>query len=102
METKHTPGPWRWAAPHPGQFELVAGIERVMWRGRMDDDGCDSGLMLDIDPNSPDARLIAAAPELLEALLRMEEHFREWQADDKYTTDLFCLARAAINKAIGA
>lgn len=49
----------------------------------------------------PDMNLIEAAPDLLEALLLMEEHFRGYEETDPYTESLFSKARSAIAKALG-
>lgn len=71
MTAKHTPGPWRWL---PNASALVGdhGIRPVvLMAGR----GCGGlverngeGLLDPIDTDGPNARLIAAAPALLEAL----------------------------------
>lgn len=61
---KHTPGPWEWEEDDTGSMFLVSrssiyGVLAVFVRGRDD-----YGILV-----SPfDAQLIAAAPELLEAL----------------------------------
>jgi hypothetical protein len=84
MEAKHTLGPWRWreyggrielVAPHSGTL-LVMDFTRKGWSGaqprfaiRSDSMG---GIMRDASDmdfeNHPDARLIAAAPDMLAAL----------------------------------
>ncbi len=77
-ETKWTPGPWKWETDGEG----VARLRQV---GRMGtcpdfdgldpivDDGSAGGEYgQTIEPNTPNARLIAAAPELYEALEEFE------------------------------
>lgn len=62
---KHTPGPWRWTR--------VKGMFDALWSDATkspvavaeDDEACGASF---IDFDSPDARLIAAAPEMLGAL----------------------------------
>ncbi len=93
MSTKHTPGAWTVseldATGEPSEHYIfiepnVAVIERKV-EGR---DGCDM----------PDARLIAAAPELLEFV---QEYLSAWQdgmAGDSY---LHRIAKAVIAKATG-
>lgn len=53
--SKHTPGPWTFEAGGHGNCGMIVGKTSVV---------CD---FVD-DPKEADARLIAAAPELLEAL----------------------------------
>jgi hypothetical protein len=58
-----TPGDWRWSAVGPTTFELVAGIERVLYR-RGDKTGLQHGTINADQVDGPDARLIAAAPSM--------------------------------------
>ncbi len=60
MNTKHTPGPWKYIAWH-GQHGV---------HDAMDNDVCET-FGEDAEAN---ARLIAAAPELLEALMRLDAY----------------------------
>jgi hypothetical protein len=74
---KHTPGPWVW----DGVDESYGSFEAEVLKGangdlviRLEDDypgypECGEHLIMDM--NSEDARLIAAAPELLEALKQL-------------------------------
>jgi hypothetical protein len=124
MEAKHTLGPWRWreyggrielVAPHSGTL-LVMDFTRKGWSGaqprfaiRSDSMG---GIMRDASDmdfeNHPDARLIAAAPDLLEAC---KELCRRLEANElvnrpsnpcnHYDQPAYDRARAAIAKATG-
>ena len=97
METKHTPGPWRISTANPFAVNTSeAGIATAH--------GIDAANYSEFFPSTEqakaNARLIAAAPELLEALLALEEvdGFKGWH----HTYDEACAkARAAIAKATG-
>ena len=109
MTTKHTPGPWRVEDRHPQRACLeisskYPGDVALVYHYRAGPDG--------EDPQADaDARLIAAAPELLRALeaivarvtgefdsTALEEFgpLSTWAADD-----IIALARAAIAKTTG-
>lgn len=103
-ESKHTPGPWKWSDAHS------ATDERYTW-SLLGASGYGI-LSCDGEGNSPqglgdfaNARLIAAAPELLEALKQVTRLFgREIPFDrDHYPTirEAVDCARAAIAKAVG-
>lgn len=90
--SKHTPGPWTvvaidWAETGNARFE-IKGIRRT---------------------GMADARLIAAAPDLLEALKELSRSFIGTYSDDQRSDDeinnhrehLERMARAAIAKAEG-
>lgn len=66
----HTPGPWTasWSKHHEGTFVVKAGMpsNRVLASFDGDGDGPD-------DQSIADARLIAAAPDLLEAVKQAHE-----------------------------
>lgn len=69
MENKHTPGPWSIGqTPHTYEEALVAKSGAVVSYAAWDGG---SGCHLKIE-NPSDARLIAAAPDLLEALDALE------------------------------
>ena len=113
-QMKHTPGPWRWngmyllqdcprADGEPGKeenpFSTPAG-----WP--IADDGSAGGEYAPtIDVTGPDAHLIAAAPELLDALERLL--LLDYPTDPTGCGDhctnfcAWCIARAAIAKAEG-
>lgn len=69
MEAKHTPGPWR--------TKQLANYEEPGWVVLWPDKGGTHMRRIDYRGNftEQDARLIAAAPELLEALIAMLENF---------------------------
>ena len=89
--SKHTPGPWSVVAGHYPGIKEISGpsfaIKAVMWATDLTED--------DYQKRYADLRLIAAAPDLLEAL----EDMLGWQtlAPD----DVVTAARAATAKARG-
>lgn len=93
---KHTPGPWEWQgcelyctlqdAPYYGYGEVICPTVKC---GQY----CQGGSVA-LGISEADARLIAAAPDLLEAL-------EELCSCDVLTQDLWDNARAAIAKAKG-
>ncbi len=87
MNTKHTPGPWKYIAWH-GQHGV---------HDAMDNDVCET-FGEDAEAN---ARLIAAAPELLEALEEIVEGAIKHQgsSDMRVTAYAMHMVRAAIDKA---
>jgi hypothetical protein len=105
MKAKYTPGPWE--AENNGQFWEIVPKNRVSAQPYRIGDVCAS------DPENPNsgiqeanARLIAAAPELLEALLELDEAYcragtnltRSERAEDRRR---LMKARAAVAKATG-
>jgi len=102
--SKPTPGPWE-IAPYNGLYTrfIVAGegclvadcwpLVEPYYR-----DSNDRRYKSPRKPNEANARLIAAAPELLNALKGMLEGF---DVDDKYSSDAVIKSRAAIKKATG-
>jgi len=88
MNTKHTPGPWSINRYDTYDKDIVIREPGV----RVDFDDVDQ------DEQEANARLIAAAPELLEALNAMMDGY-----DESYTQDQppNKAARAAIAKATG-
>lgn len=96
METKHTPGPWKWgghyAAMTGGNGEEVFTTEPY------------EGMWLSYgDSQDANARLVAAAPELLEALATFVEICDSAPPIElvQRIGDLVSPARAAIAKATG-
>ncbi|WP_162405132.1 hypothetical protein [Pseudoxanthomonas jiangsuensis] len=84
-EMKHTPGPWFASGRYIGTFNHKSAIGECRSA---------SGCWSDDEPASANARLIAAAPELLEALIGV------LRVADR-ATDEFDAARSAIAKATG-
>jgi hypothetical protein len=98
MTTKHTPGPWRIARQNPspttGEWMIAGSVLGYLAEVR----DCGSG---DVRAN---ALLIAAAPDLLEALNRVMSWIDNWSPeftnDEEWPQDRDA-ARAAIAKATG-
>lgn len=88
----HTPGPWIWKAERNYLMELKPS---VIWAGR---EGT-----LEID--EANARLIAYAPDLLEALKEAKNGLRYWEPQTAYGASerarICALVDAAITKATG-
>ena len=93
--TKHTPGPWKLELGRDGAPRGLRGPAEVEHRNIVNWNGFSS-------PTKPasmaNARLIAAAPELLEALLLM---IRLHELSDSPEGDITRIARSAIAKARG-
>ena len=87
----HTPGPWINDRSHP-EWE-----RNVVWSGDMVVARVVDDQHANADAN---ARLIAAAPDLLAALIRMDEEFGT-QNYTKSADDAVIMAQAAIKKATG-
>ena len=83
--SKPTPGPWRVVKQIDGTYMLIGADETIV---------CDA-----FEPNPQDARLIAAAPDLLEAL-KVARGYVEEHACGKPHEDL-SIVDAAIAKAEG-
>lgn len=108
MTEQHTPGPWRW---HDGgnlttaydQADVdYAGVLLPINRGRGPEMCCADreGVIRAFDIESPDARLIAAAPDLLHELQHIVNLLGPWE--DAIDVPGFATlngARAAIAKA---
>ncbi len=93
--TKHTPGPWRASKSAAGYHAIYHGkaANMVAQLGALH--GTDESALLSHCGNAKaNARLIAAAPELLAALIEMVDG-----TEDVHTR--FTMARAAIAKATG-
>lgn len=96
MEIKHTAGPWKWVElEFCGKYHALQDQSGVV----ICDDGSASGeYSPEIDVNGANARLIAAAPELLEALELLET---TCELGLDYDNAIRQVARAAIRKAKG-
>jgi hypothetical protein len=85
METKHTPGPW---------FSNNMGLHNGIGDGI-------AAYAADCYPNDDDARLIAAAPDLLAALQWIADYGDTGKCGRPAYYDMRAHARAAIRKAEG-
>jgi hypothetical protein len=92
MNTKHTPGPWRTDVRDPAF---------VNYDVRTDDTIiCTMGIEMPTEEEAANARLIAAAPELLEALEKLEHTALFWKdMGVNISIDQLKQAREAIDKA---
>jgi hypothetical protein len=90
MKTNYTAGSW-----HTQGCTIYAGKNRVAQTWDAEHDSLPTCTML------ADARLIAAAPELLTALEGVLEWWMESDGGDDMPVDLFDRAQAAISKAKG-
>lgn len=95
--SKHTPGPWEiWPFKHAGAYSVSP-------VGKTDAED----VVADKIHNESNARLIAAAPELLEALRETLESLRVWQeqydpdATDEVTDQTIRRGSLAIARAEG-
>jgi hypothetical protein len=77
MKVQHTPGPWKYEADTDSSPWTIRSVKENYWIATMDSwDGA-------VD-NLANARLIAAAPEMLEALKASLEMLRVYRPHDKY------------------
>lgn len=115
MEAKHTassftPGPWHSKPGDVSGFKTSSGLPGVYAQARASDDFFILKIA-ELDTNVPyhevaaNARLIAAAPELLAALTKCRGLLRDyaWAGGDLHQVDVDALhaADAAITKATG-
>lgn len=90
----HTPGPWFVRGQQKGMEAYCP--TRHIYSAAEGNTGCIAG----VTGSMANARLIAAAPELLAALERLESGIRLWISRGVSDEDM-ALARAAIAKARG-
>jgi hypothetical protein len=102
MTAKHTPGPWSYEEAPPNEYGDV--VAYVITGEKYFADVH----VLTSDPDTSraeaDARLIAAAPELLAAVLELREWINNWEPDfasDDEWPDTEHRVRAVIAKATG-
>ena len=99
MNTKHTPGPWYNSTANP---QAVNKDGKGLAIGIATTHGTDDANYSDFFPSTEEAkanaRLIAAAPELLDLVRRMGAHIAD-QCGDQPVHPLAAEARAAIAKA---
>lgn len=100
MTTKATPGPWTIRGDRHSIFEMHGEIIAQVWKY--------SSAIGDELPVEANARLIAAAPELLECLIDLVEKAEQVDeeltgpADKEYfSASLLTKCRAATSKALG-
>ena len=84
MSAKHTPGPWEFLSPDDGNCGAITA--KTGWI-------CDFAE----EPSNANARLMAAAPDLLEALRQIVEQHGQWN-NGIWASNI---ARVAIAKATG-
>ena len=90
MDTKHTPGPWTTHGVH----------DKILIRAKVTGSDSTKKTIAVVEGFSvSNALLIAAAPELLEALTSLEGYLRE---TPHHNSTQAAAARAAIAKATGA
>lgn len=101
-EFKGTPGPWKWQkSSHTYGYYFLANENETKSKNCIIDDGSACGEYSPaIDVHGADAQLIAAAPELLEALQEFVDLFPDVIDGDAIMPALD-MAEAAINKALG-
>ena len=111
-ERKFTPGPWRWDGPlrfgehgmllgmcdKPGWHPVVEVQEGAVYSEYSSDPAC-------VQVAEADARLIAAAPDLIDALEECAEYFDDradvnWEGDGpNKEMQMFMAVKAALEKA---
>jgi hypothetical protein len=100
--SKHTPGPWSYRkVPRKQEWEINTGrcpnSGHESWTGMSVVFGCDDYPKMGKIAGEANARLIAAAPDLLEACKAMIDYYGSASANVEALT----AARAAIAKATG-
>jgi hypothetical protein len=89
--SKHTPGPWIWGKGNKGLYGAGPDNEVLDW-------ACYEGMWLSGPNDKANARLIAAAPELLKELQELVEAYADGEPNWK---QIVSSASAAIAKATG-
>lgn len=74
MKTQHTPGPWFINGPYDFESDLFI-------RATVDGENCDIASTYDDETGNAqaNAKLIASAPELLEALKKTVSELKDWR-----------------------
>jgi hypothetical protein len=97
MPGKHTPGPWKaWTSKSPFKRSGVNGLTEA---GDAPFTICIMGTPNKLAETHANARLIAAAPEMLEALRAVVEEFERPHDSTRNLPSVMRAARAAIAKA---
>ncbi len=102
MDAKHTPGPWH-VAEHPdGDLTTRITDDPRGWMNRTANYGIRIADVWcgDMEDGATNARLIAAAPELLEVAFRILRYFDEQESDEPGTTEGRWQLRPALSAAI--
>lgn len=103
---KGTPGPWKKEVRGGSIVAVIPkffgqrDVSTVLKVGYITDDDCGVETCCKVEEHS-NARLIAAAPELLEALQVLLAAYQSDGTEDFYNLDPVELAKSAINKALG-
>lgn len=98
--SKFTPGPWRWMEnKYRGGYSGLCGAENIaVLFPNSCNDGDDGDAWFEDFPSEADANLIAAAPEMYEALQTV---FEEWNDNDGFSSlDRTMKSYNAIRKAL--
>lgn len=98
MSTKHTPGPWT-VNPHFNHGAEVRSLASVAWCSVASTHGASGSQVIDVAEARANARLIAAAPDLLEALEAAHGYLVMMGTD--HADHIRGVCRAAIAKAKG-
>jgi hypothetical protein len=98
MSAKHTPGPWIWGDNYNGLFGAGPENEVLSYAGY-------EGMWLSYEgERKANAALIAASPDLLQALQLLQDDIAEYARINNlggFDNHVMKLARAAIAKATG-
>lgn len=103
--SKHTPKPWKIGGEYSNKMDEIEGSDgravAVVWTRRAPEFAT-TRQQFKPDPElAANARLIVAAPELLEACRVLLEHIEIGQVEDDIGPGNVEIARAAIEKATG-
>ena len=98
-KTQHTPGPWRWSDEY--QARDLTDTWSLLGKDGYGILSCDGKCNSPLEANKADAHLIAAAPDLLEAIKGILNLLDSGMNGSKALTETLADARAAIAKATG-
>jgi hypothetical protein len=97
-EIKHSPGPWFYSGKHDECEVRYVGL----CEGERHTDNIATLYHAEGSEQEANAHLIAAAPEMLEALMALNDLRGAWSPPDDVIKAAWAKARAAIAKATGA